>query len=144
MDLSERSFHCRPAFHEYKNYEYHVMHVLSVSLFVVKQDAWICCIFAVACILTLPPWPSPYTLVPALGSIWREAKELQPMLEKKGALRRAGAMPALHPIGLGMPVRLLPHPRQTAKRAGAPQAPGKVAIGRGDSGGGAGKISVRG
>lgn len=38
------------------------------------------------------------------------------MLQEKGALRRAGAVPALHALGVGVPLRLLPHPRQAAHR----------------------------
>lgn len=72
---------------------------------------------------------------PRAGSIRREAEELQPLLEKKGAVRRAGAMRAVRPLGLRVPLRLLPHPRQAALlRVGAPESALKVGGGGGGGG----------
>lgn len=38
------------------------------------------------------------------------------MLQEKGTLRRAGALPALRTLRLGVPLRVLPHARQAAHR----------------------------
>ena len=43
------------------------------------------------------------------GAVRRETKKLQPMFGQKGAVRRPGTVPPLPAIGLGMPLRHVPH-----------------------------------
>lgn len=71
-----------------------------------------------------------------IGAIGWQAKELQSMLQQKRALRRAGAMPALHPLQLGVPVRHLQDARpaaqqpHTACQAPITNVPSRQSLGR--------------